>query len=86
MNVVSLQRLPGGTEGKKEELFERTSEKSTLYLPDLVAFVLVADGQQIQQDLIEVAKSKVYTHHCNCIPRGHLRAAGRAEKEKNESC
>lgn len=50
-----------------------------------MAFVLVADGQQIQQNLIEVAKSKVYTHHCNCITRGHLRAADGTEKQRKMS-
>lgn len=55
---------------RKKELFARRSEKNSrfkkkktsqttiqcvLFLPDLVALVLVADGQQVQQDLIEVA-------------------------------
>lgn len=40
--------------------------------PDLVAFVLVADGQKVQQHFIEVTKGKVNTHHCNCITWGHL--------------
>lgn len=47
------------------------------FLPYLVALVLVADGQQIQQDFIEVAQSEVYTHHCDGITGGHLRATAR---------
>lgn len=59
--------------------------QSIHFLPYLVALVLVADGKQIQQDLIEVAQGEVYPHHCDSITRGHLRAKvgqrGRAEEE-----
>lgn len=39
---------------KKRRQFSQPFQ-SILFLPDLVALVLVADGQQVQQDLIEVA-------------------------------
>lgn len=55
-----------------------------LFLPDLVALVLVADGQQVQQDLIEVAQGEVYTHHCNCISGSHLRTAERETAQKDQ--
>lgn len=47
-----------------------------------MAFVLVADGQQIQQDLVEVAQSEVYAHHCNRVTRSHLRAAGTTQNTR----
>lgn len=48
--------------------------------PDLVALVLVADGQKVQQHFIEVTKGKVNTHHRNCITRGHLITEEKAEQ------
>lgn len=56
----------------------------SLLLPDLVAFVLVADGQQVQQDFIEVAKGEVNAHHCNCVSRSHLRAEERDGEQAKE--
>ena len=61
---------------------EDNSTQSTLFLPDLVALVLVADGQQVQQDLIEVAQSEVYPHHRYRISRGHLRAEERTRQRR----
>lgn len=54
-----------------------------MHLPDLVAFVLVADGQQVEQDFVEISKGEVYTHDCNCITRSHLRAEDRAESRED---
>lgn len=41
-------------------------------LPDFIALVLVADGQKIQQNFVEVAQSEVNAHNCYCVPGGHL--------------
>lgn len=66
---------------RKEKLAQRREKKgaaqSILFLPDLIAFVLVADGHQVQEDLVEVSKGEVYTHHCNSVARCHLRATNR---------
>lgn len=43
-------------------------------LPYLVALVLIADGQQIQQHFVEVAQGEVDTHHCHGVTGGHLGA------------
>lgn len=43
-------------------------------LPYLVALVLIADGQQIQQHFVEVAQGEVDTHHGHGVTGGHLRA------------
>lgn len=53
-------------------------------LPDFISPVLVADGQQIQQDFIEVAQGKVDAHYCYCIARGHLRAGCKRKNIKGE--
>ena len=42
-------------EARRAEDKKKDRRESVLFLPDLVAFVLVADGQQVQQDLVEVA-------------------------------
>lgn len=66
-------------------------------LPYLVALVLIADGQQIQQHFVEVAQGEVDTHHCHGVTGGHLRAGeerrrikkkgaeGREEKKQNQT-
>lgn len=41
-------------------------------LPDFVALVLVADGQKIQQNFVEVAQSEVNAHNRYRVTRGHL--------------
>lgn len=51
-----------------------------MVLPNFVALVLVADGQQIQQDLIEVTQCKVDAHYGYCIPWSHLRTKLKRKK------
>lgn len=46
-------------------------------LPDFVALVLVANGQKIQQNFVEVAQSEVNAHNCYCVTRGLLRTRNR---------
>lgn len=41
-------------------------------LPDFIALVLVADGQKIQQNFVEVAQSEVNAHNRYCVSGGHL--------------
>lgn len=53
-------------------------------LPDFISPVLVADGQQIQQDFIEVAQGKVDAHYCYCIAWGHLRARCKRKEIEDE--
>lgn len=69
---------------KKEEVTMHTRRRKNRHVnfhpPDLVSLVLVANGKQVQQNFIEVAKGKVYAHHCNCIAWGHLRARDRRRK------
>lgn len=62
----------------------RRPAKSSQFLPYLVALVLVADGQQIQQNLVKVAQREVDTHHSHGITRGHLRAANRGRNGSSE--
>lgn len=51
-------------------------------LPYLVALVLIADGQQIQQHFVEVAQGEVDTHHCHGVTGGHLRAGEERRRAK----
>ncbi len=46
-------------------------------LPDFVALVLVANGQKIQQNFVEVAQSEVNAHNRYCVTRGLLRTRNR---------
>lgn len=41
-------------------------------LPDFVALVLIADGQKIQQNFVEVAQSEVNAHNRYCVTGGLL--------------
>lgn len=54
-------------------------------LPDFISLVLVADGQQIQQDFIEIAEGKVDAHYCYCIAWGHLRAKCKRKDTEGET-
>ena len=47
--------------------------------PNLDSLVLVADGQQVQQDLVEIAQGEVYAHHRRCIARPHVGAEERKD-------
>lgn len=66
-------------EKKKGQTIKKNSKRanSSPFLPYLVALVLIADGQQIQQDLVEVAQGEVDAHHCHGVAGGHLRAGRR---------
>lgn len=80
--MEALREGQGREENKNRPQPKHWIQSSSL--PNLVALVLIADGQQIQQHFVEVAQRKVDTHHCHGVTGGHLRAEEERRRRKEK--